>query len=364
MAIPHSAANHAAVSARQSPVLITGGAGFIGTHLAHRLLSAGQRVVIFDNLSHPGAGDNARWLCAMHGTHVQVRIVDIRNATALREAIQQASWVFHLAAQVAVTTSRLDPMQDFEINAQGTVNVLEALRRLQQPPPLVFASTNKIYGKLEALELRKLATRYEPSSRAIRLAGIHEEYPLAFHSPYACSKGAADQYVMDYARSYSLPAVVLRMSCVYGPRQYGTEDDGWVAHFLSRTLAREPITLYGNGLQVRDVLCVEDLVDALLLAQANIPRLVGQAFNLGGGVANTVSLLELLEVIAALHGERPAIRFATWRPGDQKYYVSDIRRFQDATGWVPRVGVQQGLEALYSWLLQTHGGGVEQRLAV
>jgi CDP-paratose 2-epimerase len=187
---------------------------------------------------------------------------------------------------------------------------------------------------------------------------------LAFHSPYGCSKGAADQYVIDYARIYGLPAVVFRMSCIYGPHQCGTEDQGWLAHFLIRTLTRKPITLYGNGIQVRDVLFVQDLVNALLLAQTHMSTLAGQAFNIGGGTANTTSLLELLALITEIHGQKPVIRFAAWRPGDQKYYASDIRRFSIATGWVPQVNVRQGVEALYAWFLQNRDSGAGQRLAM
>ena len=349
--------------ARQRPVLITGGAGFIGTNLAHRLLSTGHSVLIFDNLSRPGVERNLHWLRARYGSRVQARVADVRAAAALREAVQQAAQVFHFAAQVAVTASLHDPMADFEVNVLGTLNLLEALRQLKQPPPLVFTSTNKVYGGLEDVTLHRRATRYEPATGAIRLVGISEERPLAFYSPYGCSKGAADQYVMDYARTYGLPAVVLRMSCIYGPHQCGTEDQGWVAHFLLRTLAQQPITLYGNGLQVRDILCVHDLVEALLLVQTHMSRLAGQVFNIGGGATNATSLLELIELIGQLHGARPGVRFAPWRPGDQKYYVSDIRRFTQATGWVPRISVRQGVEALYGWLCQARGGTLGQRLA-
>jgi CDP-paratose 2-epimerase len=288
----------------------------------------------------------------------------MRNVSAIREAVQQAAQVFHFAAQVAVTTSVLAPKEDFEINALGTLNLLEALRQLKQPPPLVFTSTNKVYGSLQDGGVRQHGRRYEPTNRALRLAGINEDRPLAFYSPYGCSKGAADQYVIDYARIYGLPAVVFRMSCIYGPHQCGTEDQGWVAHFLMCTLARQPITLYGDGLQVRDILFVHDLVNALLLAQTHMPTLAGQVFNIGGGVANTISLLELLALITEIHGQKPVIRFAAWRPGDQKYYASDIRRFSAATGWEPQVSIRQGVAALYAWLLQSQKGDTGERLAM
>jgi CDP-paratose 2-epimerase len=351
-------------ASRQRPVLITGGAGFIGTNVAHRLLAAGQEVLIFDNLSRPGVEQNLQRLCMHHGNRVRVCVADIRKASAIRKAVQQASQVFHFAAQVAVTTSVLDPQEDFEINALGTLHLLEALRQLTQPPPLVFTSTNKVYGNLQDGTVCKHGTRYVPTDHALQVMGINEECPLAFYSPYGCSKGAADQYVLDYARIYGLPAVVFRMSCIYGPHQCGTEDQGWVAHFLMRALTHTPITLYGNGLQVRDILFVDDLVNALLLAQTHMPALAGQVFNIGGGTANTTSLLELLALIAEIHGQKPVIRFAAWRPGDQKYYASDIQRFSTATGWVPQVRVRQGVAALYAWLLQNHGCDTSQGLAM
>ena len=357
---PSTSPSTRAAAFKQRPVLITGGAGFIGTNLAHRLLVSGHNVLIFDNLSRPGVEHNVYWLRARYGSRVRVCVADMRDASTLYEAVQQAAQVFHFAAQVAVTTSVLNPKEDFEVNALGTMHLLEALRQLKQPPPLVFTSTNKVYGTLEDVALCKQGTRYEPSNRAIRLAGINEDQTLAFHSPYGCSKGAADQYVLDYARIYSLPAVVFRMSCIYGPHQCGTEDQGWVAHFLIRTLSRKPITLYGNGIQVRDVLFVQDLVNALLLAQTHMSTLAGQVFNIGGGTANTTSLLELLALITEIHGQEPVVQFAPWRPGDQKYYASDIRRFSTATGWVPQVNVRRGVETLYAWLLQNRDNGAGQ----
>jgi CDP-paratose 2-epimerase len=203
---------------------------------------------------------------------------------------------------------------------------------------------------LPDVKLRVNGDRYEPEDNALRASGIGEERPLDFHSPYGCSKGAADQYVIDYARTFGLPAVVFRMSCIYGPHQFGNEDQGWVAHFLIRALQGEPITLYGDGMQVRDILFVDDLVDAFLLAQAKMPKVTGQAFNIGGGPQNTMSLLQLLDLIERYSGERPRTRFGAWRPGDQRYYVSDVRKMAQATGWKPRVGVEEGVRRLYEWL--------------
>ena len=337
------------------PALITGGAGFVGTNLAHRLLSAGRPVLVYDNLSRPGVAENLDWLRATHGERLQVQVADVRDAPALRRAAQQASQVFHFAAQVAVTTSLADPVHDFEVNARGTLNLLEALRGMDDPAPLVFTSTNKVYGALPDVALRQTGRRHEPDDERVRAHGIGEARPLDFHSPYGCSKGTADQYVLDYARTFGLPAVVFRMSCIYGPHQFGTEDQGWVAHFLIRALHGEPITLYGDGMQVRDVLFADDLVQAFLLAQAQMPGLSGQAFNIGGGPDNTTSLLNLIEMIGELTGRMPSVSFEAWRPGDQRYYVSDTRRFQEATGWRPRVDVYQGVERLLTWLCESRG---------
>jgi CDP-paratose 2-epimerase len=333
-----------------SAALITGGAGFIGSNVAHALLSAGRRVILFDNLSRPGVEQNWLWLHGRFEDSVRLINADVRDADAVRDAVAQASQVFHFAAQVAVTTSLADPCEDFEVNARGTLNVLEAIRARKERPSLLFTSTNKVYGELNDVPLRVNGDRYEPQDSALRQRGIGESRPLDFHSPYGCSKGAADQYVIDYARTFDIPAVVFRMSCIYGPRQFGTEDQGWVAHFLIQALKGNPVTLYGDGMQVRDILFVEDLVRAMLLAQENVRRLSGRAFNIGGGPDNTISLLNLLELIEKLHGEKPECSFEEWRPGDQRYYVSDTAEFQRATGWSPRVDVYRGLERLYSWL--------------
>lgn len=336
--------------AAEPPVLITGGAGFIGTNVADYHLSQGQPVLLFDNLSRPGVELNLAWLRAQHGDLVQIEPADIRDFGKLRRAVQKASKVYHFAAQAAVTTSLESPLQDFEINARGTLNLLEALRQLRQPPPLIFTSTNKVYGALDEVRLRSNETRYEPEHRTLRKHGFDERRPLDFHSPYGCSKGAAEQYVLDYARTFHLPAVVFRMSCIYGPHQFGTEDQGWVAHFLIRALKGRPITLYGDGRQVRDILFVEDLVAAFVRAQDHMASISGQAFNIGGGPARAISLLELVDLITELEGTAPQVRFDQWRPADQQFYVSDIRKFSRATGWKPKIQVREGLERLWQWL--------------
>lgn len=352
-----TAANRPRGTVRPEPAcLITGGAGFIGTNLAARLLASGERVIVFDNLSRPGVERNLHWLRNTYGSRVGVEIADIRDRDALRGAVRRAATVFHFAAQVAVTSSLDDPLDDFEINAQGTLGLLETLRELDTPPGLVFTSTNKVYGSLEDVPLRLQAFRYEPEDRDTRRRGIDERRPLDFHSPYGCSKGAADQYVSDYARVFGLPTVVFRMSCIYGPHQFGTEDQGWVAHFLIRALRGEPITLYGDGRQVRDILFVEDLVDAFLLSREHMSALAGSTFNIGGGPSKVVSLRELLDFIGILHGAIPEIRYGSWRTGDQRYYVSDTGKFGAATGWSPKVDVHTGVERLYSWLAGNTSG--------
>jgi CDP-paratose 2-epimerase len=299
------------------PVLITGGAGFIGINLAHRLLSERRRVRVFDNLARAGVEANLRWLQATHGDLLQVEIADVRDFSAIKRAVKDASQIFHLAAQVAVTTSLVNPIEDFEINARGTLNLLEAVRALNEPPPIIFTSTNKVYGHLEDVALKRENDRYVPEDAALRQNGISERRPIKFHSPHGCSKGAADQYVLDYARTFRFPAIVFRMSCIYGCHQFGTEDQGWVAHFLIRAIEDKPINIYGDGMQVRDVLFADDLIDALQLAQKYMPRLAGRAFNIGGGAKNAISLRELIALIGELRrlpdGETYPVRYAAHR---------------------------------------------------
>jgi len=348
---------------KSGPILITGGAGFIGTNLADRLLQGGTPVRILDNLSRPGVEQNLRWLQQRHGSLLQTAIADLREPGVLQRAVQDVRGVYHFAAQVAVTTSLDSPLHDFDVNARGTLLILEALRALRQPPPLLFTSTNKVYGALADIGLEANGRRYEPALDPLRQRGISEARALEFHSPYGCSKGAADQYVLDYARTFGLPAAVFRMSCIYGPHQMGNEDQGWVAHFLLQQLRGAPLVIYGDGKQVRDILFVEDLVEALLRAHADMPQLAGQAFNIGGGPSRSVSLLELLVRFVALTGRPAQLRFEPWRTADQRYYVSDLRRFQERTGWEPRVGVDEGLLRLARWLAPGVKAGAEPQFA-
>jgi CDP-paratose 2-epimerase len=338
-----------------APVLITGGAGFIGCNIADRLAREGRQVIIFDALTRPGVGRNLAWLTSRHGDRIQPIIADIRDAARLGEAVHDAAAVFHMAAQVAVTTSLADPREDFDVNIGGTFNLLEAVRRRQTPPPVIFASTNKVYGDLADLEFATTSAGHLPADGHIRRYGVDERRPLDFHTPYGCSKGAADQYVLDYARSFGVPATVLRMSCIYGERQMGTEDQGWVAHFLIRALEGRTITLYGDGHQVRDILEVNDAVDAYLAAWRRIDRVAGRPFNLGGGPANAVSLRTLIEHIGELIGNEVDVRFDAWRAGDQRYFVADRRAAHTALGLPTPARWRSGVARLARWLASERG---------
>jgi CDP-paratose 2-epimerase len=337
----------------RGPIAIVGGAGFIGSNLANSFLSQGDEVVIYDNLSRPGVEKNLAWLQMNHGARVKPVIADVADLRALRGALRDARAVFHFAAQVAVTTSLTQPIDDFLVNGRGTLHVLEALRSMGRRVPVIYSSTNKVYGGLADLIMTEDGDRYQPLDEAVRTHGVSEQRPLDFCTPYGCSKGVADQYVLDYAKSYDMPTAVLRMSCIYGPRQFGTEDQGWIAHFLVKALAGEPITLCGNGKQVRDVLHVSDAVGAYRRILARIDRLKGQAFNLGGGPANAVSLRMVLRAIAAITGREPETVPSAWRTGDQFYFVADTRKLRAATGWSAQIGWREGLADLAAWLTQS-----------
>jgi CDP-paratose 2-epimerase len=331
-------------------ILVTGGAGFIGTNLTVHLLREGLQVRILDSLARAGSRRNLAWLQQEFPGRIEFLRGDVRDRSAVGSAVNGVEHIYHLAAQVAVTTSLVDPQADFAVNAQGTLNVLEAARESSPQPSLLFSSTNKVYGVLPDVQLQAAGTRYVPADEQLRRSGIDESRRLDFHSPYGCSKGAADQYVLDYSRCYGLSSVVMRMSCIYGPHQDGSEDQGWVAHFARRALAHEPVTIYGDGLQVRDLLFVDDLVAAFESARQHIHAVRGRAFNLGGGVANSASLLEVLDLMEQHTGEPVRRTTGPWRVGDQRYYVSDTADFSKATGWQPRVGVRAGVAALCDWL--------------
>ncbi len=328
--------------------IITGGAGFIGSNAASRCLRRGHQVVIVDNLCREGVRKNLEWLRSQ-GTFEFVPL-DIRDAGAIEALFRQhrdADQVLHLAAQVAVTTSVTDPRHDFEVNALGTFNVLEAMRLAGMTAPILYSSTNKVYGEMTDVGVIEKDGRY--SYRTLPF-GVSEDRNLDFHSPYGCSKGSADQYVIDYHRLYGLRTIVFRQSCIYGYRQFGAEDQGWVAWFMIATQLGRPITIYGDGKQVRDILFVDDLLDAYDAAFARPEAAVGRAYNIGGGPENVLSLLELVAYIEKRRGQKFSHGYSDWRPGDQKVFVSDIRRAQAELNWAPKIGCQQGLELLYDWV--------------
>ena len=321
--------------ALQREILITGGAGFVGANLAARLLDeGGNNIAIFDNLSRRGTEHNLSWLRTLpNAKNLRYIHGDVRNAQQVSDAARYADQIYHFAAQVAVTTSITDPKCDFDINALGTFHVLEAARRHGRQPMVFFTSTNKVYGSLKSVPVERAGTRYRAVDTLFD--GATEEAPLDFHSPYGCSKGAADQYVRDYARIYDLPTVVLRMSCIAGQRQFGNEDQGWVAHFLYSVLAGRPITVYGDGLQVRDILHIDDLVDAFVTLRENIATTAGQVFNVGGGMDRAISIRELLDRIEHRVQKPAKLVSAEVRPGDQPLYISSLAKIAEATGWKP-----------------------------
>jgi CDP-paratose 2-epimerase len=332
------------------PVLVTGGAGFIGVNLADQLARDGYSVLVFDSLARPGVEDNLEWLKASHPDKISFACCDLRDRAAVSEAVRDCRAVFHFAAQVAVTTSLVEPRFDFDVNVGGTISLLESVRLNNPRAPILFASTNKVYGNLSDVELECEDDRYLPTNPSLRAHGVDESRALDFHTPYGCSKGAADQYVLDYARSFDLLTAVMRMSCIYGPHQMGTEDQGWVAHFVYRALADEPITIYGDGCQVRDVLHVADAVQAYLAGWRNIGRIAGRAFNLGGGPANAVSLKRILRFIEARLQRPVKIEFADWRAGDQRYYVSDTRAAVSELELPAAKPWEQGTAELIAWI--------------
>lgn len=327
--------------------IITGGAGFIGSNAANYYLKKGQ-VVLIDNLSRGGTIKNLKWLKA-HG-QIKFLNIDVRETKAIERAFfehRNANLVLHLAGQTAVTTSVSNPREDFEVNAFGTFNVLEGIRKARIKAPIIYCSTNKVYGGMEDIKILKRGGRYLFANYPY---GISEQRPIDFHSPYGCSKGAAEQYVHDYHRIYGLNTVVFRMSCIYGPRQFGIEDQGWVAWFMIASALNKPLTVYGDGKQVRDVLYIDDLIRAFHLATKNIKRTAGKFYNIGGGHQNILSLHDLLRFIREKRDRQLSFTKKDWRPGDQKVYISDIRQAFKDFGWKPQINSRQGLSLLYQWI--------------
>ncbi len=333
--------------------LITGGCGFVGSNLAKTLLDEGEEVVLFDNLSRAGTEKNLKWLQDEHAGKFKFIEADIRDFTALKASMDGGyDAVYHTAGQVAVTTSVVDPREDFEINALGTFNVLEAVRQAACDPVLIFTSTNKVYGGMEDVEVIEAGGRYTYKDLP---QGADESRPLDFHSPYGCSKGTADQYVRDYARIYDMKTVVFRMSCQYGIRQFGNEDQGWVVHFVIAAHFGKSINIYGDGKQVRDMLFIEDLVRAFRLATENIAVTQGQVFNIGGGPKNVMSLLELVAHMEEVTGKTIDLKFGDWRPGDQPVFITNVSKAQKVFGWAPSISKYDGVRKLYEWVAANEG---------
>lgn len=330
-------------------VVITGGAGFIGVNLADRHIADGDAVTVFDNLSRRGASQNLAWLNQNHPEDFRFVEGDICDADGIRRAMEGAKAVYHMAAQTAVTTSVTDPRSDFEINAAGTFNVLEAARLEGDDAAVLYASTNKVYGGMDEIKVIEQPSRYTYRDLP---KGAAETQPLDFHSPYGCSKGAADQYVRDYHRMYGLKTVVFRQSCIYGPRQMGVEDQGWVAWFVIAAVLGKPLSIYGDGKQVRDLLYIDDLVRAYQLAVENIDTTAGQIYNMGGGAENTISVWKEFQPILArvLGRATPDPVFRDWRPGDQKVFFCDTAKAARDFGWQPQVGVEEGIGRLAEWV--------------
>ncbi|MBL8063874.1 MAG: GDP-mannose 4,6-dehydratase [Anaerolineales bacterium] len=329
--------------------LVTGGAGFIGSNYVHRLLKRGEKVTIYDNFSRGGAPRNLEWLKAEFGEKAfDVAVGDVRDASRITESAAGADVIVHLAGQVAVTTSVTNPRDDFESNALGTFNVLEAARASGRQPIVIYASTNKVYGGMEDVELFEEPTRWRYKDL---VGGCPETQPLDFHSPYGCSKGTGDQYVRDYARIYDLPTVVFRQSCIYGPRQFGIEDQGWVAWFIIAAVMERPLTIYGDGKQVRDILHVNDLIQAYDLAVEKIDVARGQVYNLGGGPANVMSIwAEFGPKLETMLGKKLNPARGDWRPGDQRVFYADVSKAKHELGWEPKINVDEGVTMLFDWV--------------
>lgn len=327
---------------------ITGGAGFIGINFADRLAELGHEVILVDNLSRPSVTKNIEWLTGKHGDKIELIYADVRNDQRKLDMIANSvDVIYHLAGQVAVTTSVVDPREDFDINALGTFNILEAIRKSEKNPILIYSSTNKVYGGMEDATVVEQETRYTYKDLPL---GVPETRSLDFHSPYGCSKGAADQYVRDYARIYGLRTVVMRQSCIYGTRQFGVEDQGWVAWFTIASSIKKPITIFGDGKQVRDVLFVDDLFNVFEAAVNNIETVSGEVFNIGGGIKHSMSLLELLSMLENNLGRKIEYSFSDWRPGDQPVFISDITKAKNMLDWQPQINVQEGVDKLSSWV--------------
>jgi len=343
---------------RVEKILVTGGAGFIGSHVAEFYARKGVYVTVFDNISRAqllGKGyKNALYNWNYITKHENIKLVkgDVTIFEQIKQVCKDADLIIHTAAQTAVTTSLIEPKNDFLINALGTFNVLEAARKSGNTPAIIYLSTNKCYGdNVNEISVKQNGKRYHFADEKYR-NGIPEHFPmdLCGHSPYGCSKLAGDLYAQDYAHTYGLKTGIFRMSCIYGPRQFGVEDQGWVAWFAIATITGKSITIYGDGKQVRDVLYINDLINAFDAFLQRKNQLSGEVFNMGGGPENTISLLELLDLLKQLTGKRSKVNFSNWRPSDQKVYISNISKAKEKLGWNPKVCPKEGVEKLVNWV--------------
>jgi len=334
-------------------ILVTGGAGFIGTNACKFYLDKKYKVIVFDNLSRPGAKENLSWL-EKSSENKKADFVfvkgDVRNGEKLLETFKKykPDLVLHLAAQVTMVNSVKYPREDFEINGLGTFNVLEAMRRTRSKAAALYASTNKVMGELLYIPTIEKEKRYEYKN----ISGIDENFSLDFHGPYGCSKGCGDQYFIDYSRIFGLNTVVFRQSGIYGPHQFGIEEQGWLAWFCNALLFDKPITIFGNGKQVRDILFIDDLVKAYDLALKNIKKTKGKAYNVGGSKTFSLSIWELFDILEKISGKKFDYKFGPWRPGDQKIYISDIKKAKRDFNWTPKISPKEGIKELYDWIFQ------------
>jgi CDP-paratose 2-epimerase len=334
-------------------LLVVGGAGFIGINTADYYLNKGEHVAVLDNFSRKGTEENIKWLQSRHKKNLEVIRADIvKDQEILDDAVSRVDVVLHFAAQVAVTTSVKNPRLDFETNVIGTFNLLEAIRKSSNKPILLYSSTNKVYGGMEDLETEEVNGHYEYKKLK---KGVPESRCLDFHSPYGCSKGAADQYIRDYSRIFGLKTIVFRQSCIYGYRQFGVEDQGWVAWFTIASMFGKELTIYGNGKQARDVLFIDDLIEAYDKAIKNISRTNGQIYNIGGGPKNILSLLELIKLLEEFFGRKIKYKFSNWRPGDQPVFIADISKAKKEFGWGPRTRAKEGVFKLAKWVKENGG---------
>ena len=332
---------------------ITGGCGFLGSNIAAEVLRRGDEVAVLDNLSRVGATENLKWL----HTHGDFRFIhaDVRSPNDVARAVRDCrpEVLYHLAGQVAMTTSVANPRMDFEVNVLGTFNVLEAVREYAEGCGVLYSSTNKVYGDLEWLEYEEQDRRYVCKRYP---NGFPETIPLEFRSPYGTSKGSAEQYVLDYAHTYGLMTAVFRHSSMYGGRQFATYDQGWIGWFCQKALEAkrrtqmDPFTVSGNGKQVRDVLYASDMVDLYLAGAAKIESVRGQVFNIGGGMENSLSLLELFDMLERSLDIRLRYTHIAPRNSDQKVFVADISKARTILGWTPRVGARDGIDIMLSWV--------------